>query len=134
MTLAELIHLACASGDGHVAYGWATVDLDRTMNELSGTLPAVWQAVEDGLLGGRGRLLQCAGGAVVVLEPSAEGRLAGWLARHGEGWAVIYRTARPGAELIGSRRMTALGRMGVLERNSPDQLQVLLDNPFMPDA
>jgi hypothetical protein len=133
VTLLELIDLACMSRDGPVAYGWATVDLDRTLRELAEVLPFVSRPVDDQLLGARGRVVECPGRAVVVLEPSTEGRLARWLAHHGEGWAVTYLSGQPGIELIGTRRMTALGRMGVLDRAGSDELTVRLGDPFMRD-
>jgi hypothetical protein len=77
--------------------GWATVELDRAADELGmwlGDAPAGDAPdAADPLLGARARL-RGAGGlpgdAVVLLEPSTEGRLAASLARDGEGPAALY--------------------------------------------
>jgi hypothetical protein len=80
-----------------VAFGWATVELDRAVIELGTALhiPAgeFITADDDGLLGARCRVAMAslAGGqTLVVLEPSTEGRLAATLARVGEGPAAIW--------------------------------------------
>lgn len=87
-----------------VGLGWATVELDRARREVGVALgPGTWAvAPRDGLLGGRAAVFRSATPArpdIVVLEPDTEGRLAGSLARHGEGLAAIYVTARPGTVL-----------------------------------
>jgi len=81
-----------------IGVGWATVDLERAAGEIG---PAVGigpngfaDAPDSVALGARclvapgvlgpGRI------AVVILEPSTEGRLAGHLARHDEGPAVVW--------------------------------------------
>jgi hypothetical protein len=79
--------------------GWATVDLERARRELGprlvdGTDFAV--APDSELLGARcrvGELRQPADARwLVLLEPATEGRLAGTLARHGEGFWATWET------------------------------------------
>jgi hypothetical protein len=93
-----------------VGVGWATVDLERT---LAG-LPDPWVAgpeTEEPSLGARARVVRTGAVALVVLEPSTEGRLAAALARRGEGIACLYVAGEePGA----GRRATALGGEGRL--------------------
>ena len=88
---------------------WATVDLERALADAGDHGARAWEPVEDELLGARGLRLVDADPAVIVLEPSTEGRLAGWLARNGEGEAAIYRER---AGVPATARMTALGRPG----------------------
>lgn len=84
-----------------LAVGWATVELDRAAAELGHALvpgSVFADAAPCELLGARCRLGRLAPGAaaadlVVLLEPSAEGRLAATLARHGEGWWVTWEDA-----------------------------------------
>jgi hypothetical protein len=91
-----------------LAVGFATVDLDRGLSETAHRFGLQrddfrW-AGEDGWLGARTRTAEHAGLALIVLEPSTEGRLAAALARHGEGPIAVYvgvpgpasRTTRPG--------------------------------------
>lgn len=83
-----------------VAIGWATVDLDRAAAEFGTRWPdlaTMKDAPADGLLGARARLAHgkvLPSGpdsiALVLLEPSTEGRLAASLARHGEGPAAVW--------------------------------------------
>jgi hypothetical protein len=73
------------------------VELERAVHELAPLLRpgAAFEPVpRSALLGAR-----CARGPaasatswVVVLEPDTEGLLAGFLARHGEGWAATWRS------------------------------------------
>lgn len=91
------------AGRRELAVIWATVDLERVLREL-GLEPALAAAtVDDPLLGGRvldldepvpaavGAVVGLAGRHRIVLaEPSTEGRLAAFLARHGEGPAGRY--------------------------------------------
>jgi hypothetical protein len=93
----SIVHLRLAG------LGWATVDRERAQAELEALLagepraPAVgpWAQLErDAALGARGWLRDPAQGstlpALAVLEPDTEGRIAAFLARFGEGVAVIY--------------------------------------------
>jgi hypothetical protein len=83
--------------------GWATVELDRAELEVAALLadlgmPGVEDAREDRILGARTRVLRFgAGHRVILLEPSTEGRLAGALARHGEGYLARYLVVDGGA-------------------------------------
>jgi len=99
-----------------IAVGWATVELERAVEELQDRLvpgTAFRPAPDSELLGARGLVGDLASpidGAMrlVLLEPTTEGRLAATLARHGEGWcatwldgadpdvATALTTARPG--------------------------------------
>jgi hypothetical protein len=84
-----------------VGVGWATVDLDRAAIELASDLgirPGDFRDASPSVaLGARCRVASgaLADGdiAVVILEPSTEGRLAGHLARHGEGPAAAWVSA-----------------------------------------
>jgi hypothetical protein len=112
-----------------VAIGWATVELERAERELGRALGVgAWTAApRDGLLGAQAavfRSVESQPPDVVALEPDTEGRVAGSLARHGEGVAAIYVTARPGTVLpprafgipargpLGEGRRLAGGRVG----------------------
>jgi hypothetical protein len=78
--------------------GWATVDLDRATAELAVDLgllgPGVFRpARRSAVLGGACRVADGVlpdDGLLVVLEPDTEGRLAGSLARLGEGPLVAW--------------------------------------------
>jgi hypothetical protein len=76
-----------------VAVGWATVDLDRGVAEAAARLGLVpgrfAPAADDRWLGAWTRVAP-GGPAIVVLEPSTEGRLAAALARYGEGPVAIW--------------------------------------------
>lgn len=91
-----------------IALGWATVDLDRAVEELGNALglPSgrFALALDSRLLGARCRVADAVlpdGSAFAVLEPTTEGRLAATLARLGEGPAAIWLATtadrRPGA-------------------------------------
>ena len=89
--------------------GWATVELDRTEASVGATsgpsgsvaFPATGAApggardeLRDELLGALARVIRTTDQRdVVLLEPFTEGRLAAALARHGEGFAVLYLIA-----------------------------------------
>ncbi len=100
---------------GTLAIGWATVELDRAVQELMPLLERGGRfvpATGSSLLGasaliGYGRV----GGvvsppespdrlAIVLLEPSTEGRVAAGLARHGEGWLATW-TVQDSGDAIG---------------------------------
>ena len=99
-----------------LGWAWATVDLAGALRE-SGTEREMWVPVQDQLLGARGVRLAGSQPALVLLEPSTEGRLAGWLARHGEGEAAIYRQGQSTPQPV-RHAITALGGEGVLERRA----------------
>ena len=78
-----------------VAIGWATVETERAELELSGALGdrlgPFADAPDDELLGARCRSAAAAAPPfVVIMEPSTEGRLAGSLARLGEGPLAVW--------------------------------------------
>lgn len=82
--------------------GWATVDLDRARGVIGSRATAAAagsarpERTAEALLGAFAqRVVDSAGGEVVLLEPSTEGRLAAALARHGEGPAALYLLADP---------------------------------------
>ena len=104
-----------------VGRGWATVEMDRANAELShlvgwGGFDPVERSALLGARCRRARALDTTEGEwIVLLEPDTEGRLAAFLARHGEGWAATWEDAADG-ELAGSRR----GPLGP-ETLRPDQ-------------
>ena len=76
-----------------VGIGWATVELDRAATELSSSAGyTVARAEPDMLLGATARIgrRRSGGPLAVLLEPFTEGRLAAFLARHGEAPAALY--------------------------------------------
>jgi hypothetical protein len=78
-----------------IARGWATVDLARAELELAPLLQpgvAFEPVARSAILGARCFRGPAASTAswIVVLEPDTEGLLAGYLARHGEGWAATW--------------------------------------------
>ncbi len=98
----EILSLDQGLADGRrvVALGWATVDAERAAADLADRWPGCAPfepAPADLLLGAsclasRGSLdgREGRGARLVLLEPTTEGRLAGWLARHGEGPAAVW--------------------------------------------
>jgi hypothetical protein len=83
----------------------ATVDRDRVARELG---LAVEDRPRDPLLGASvGLVRPPAEGVVALLEPDREGRLAAWVARHGEGWAGWYLEAADGLEAASGRAVSA---------------------------
>jgi hypothetical protein len=99
-----------------VGVAWATVELDRAEAELDPWLFATDPSLGDGdaqpdpHLGARTRLRRgtsLPGGTLVLAEPNTEGRLAGSLARDGEGPCALY--VRP-AEGLGAWAAAARAR------------------------
>ncbi|HUQ77372.1 MAG TPA: hypothetical protein VM427_00695 [Patescibacteria group bacterium] len=99
---------------------WATVDLERVLRDLGLEPTLAMAAVDDSLLGGRvldlidplapavGPTLGAVGAARIALaEPSTEGRLAAFLARHGEGPAGRYVGVSLDLAAIGIRAAAA---------------------------
>lgn len=77
-----------------LAVGWATVELDRAASELAGVgLGPFAPAPPDHHLGAIAR----AAPALVLLEPSTEGRLAASLVRRDEGPCALYLAVGAGA-------------------------------------
>lgn len=102
-----------------VAIGWATVEIERAVRELQAAIGdgGSWaDAARDALLGARAAIYRPVAverPLVVVLEADTEGRLAASLARHGEGVAATYVTARPGTVLAaGAFGIPAGGPLG----------------------
>ena len=81
-----------------VGRGWATVELDRAeahVRDLLGGNLQFSDAPRSALLGARcRRAARTDSEWIVLLEPDTEGRLAAFLARHGEGWAVTWESGR----------------------------------------
>ena len=86
------------------AIGWATVDLERAERDIGEALGVELDtkpSPRERKLGATARTTHVFGDgpALTLLEPDTEGRLAGILARHGEGVAMVvvaagYRTRR----------------------------------------
>ncbi len=101
-----------------VAIGWATVDAGRAAREFALHLGQMKEAgfsyaPPDLLLGATcllGRLMDPSAPSIVLLEPSTEGRLAAFLARNGEGVAVVYVASAEGP--FGSESGTDRSRPG----------------------
>lgn len=94
-----------------VGIGWATVELDRAATELGSSGYHVEPAELEVLLGATARVGRLADGGplAILLEPFTEGRLAAFLARHGEAPAVLY-LAPPAGELEAAvARLAAAG-------------------------
>jgi hypothetical protein len=96
-----------------VAVGWATVDLERTASEVPDV--RFGDPGQETALGARALRTTVGSIELLLLEPATEGRLAGWLARNGEGVAVLYVEPAQATEPPG--QPTALGRLGRLERH-----------------
>jgi hypothetical protein len=103
------------AADGALAVGWATVELDRAARELSHLLAAgtgFGPAASSVILGARCRsgAAAAAGLWIALLEPDTEGRLAGTLARSGEGWAASWVLAgASGAQRLSAARPGPFG-------------------------
>ena len=108
---------------GAHAVGWATVELERAVHELGPLLRPGSQfhhAPSSQVLGARCMVGDARGpGApvVVLLEPDTEGRLAGALARFGEGWVATWFHA-PAGERDPAGSAGPLGREW-LDREAP---------------
>ena len=116
------------SAEAVVALGWATVDLERAAADHDRQLRRAARFVpvpRSETLGARCLATRTVPGAdlggrvlpdwLLLLEPDTEGRLAGYLARYGEGWAVTWLGPAP-------ESASAAGRPGPLgpERLVPD--------------
>ncbi|MET0771586.1 MAG: hypothetical protein ABWZ82_00755 [Candidatus Limnocylindrales bacterium] len=108
--VAGLAALRASGSPRLVAVGWATVDLERTLDDLG--IADGGLIVDEPLLGARASRIDLGGTAVLVLEPTTEGRLAAALARRGEGICALYLSPDgPGGR---STQVTALGLPGRL--------------------
>jgi hypothetical protein len=125
---AAVASLPSAVAGRTIAHGWATVDLDRAVDELGlalGVAPDRFVVARDSrLLGARCRVADDVlpdGSSLAVLEPTTEGRLAATLARVGEGPAAVWLAPAGG-----------LGPDSALtERDGP--LSAQHDGPFGPE-
>jgi hypothetical protein len=105
-----LAALVAAPGEHEpLALGWATVDFDRAAAELATELgirvAAFLPAADSVALGARCRVaygVLAGGQPLAILEPRTEGRLAGRLARVGEGPAATW--SRAAGARLGRRR------------------------------
>jgi hypothetical protein len=109
--LERILAVLAAAPEDHptLALGWATVELDRAATELAaelGTVAAAFLPAADSVvLGARCRVaygVLPGGQPLAILEPRTEGRLAGRLARVGEGPAAIW--SRAAGARIGRRQ------------------------------
>jgi hypothetical protein len=108
-----LAALRGTDGPRLLAVGWATVDIERTVRELGGHDGAHARPVGDEpLLGATAWRLDAGGVAILILEPTTEGRLAAALARRGEGICALYLATD--GDVGGAFRMTTLGLPGRL--------------------
>jgi hypothetical protein len=102
--------------DTVVGLGWATVDTERTLDDLrvsgaAGRSLAWSSPTDEPAVGASAVVARLDDLALVVLEPATEARLAASLARYGERLCLVYvRGGGPG----GMRRPTALGVLGRL--------------------
>jgi hypothetical protein len=120
--------------DGPLAVGWATVELDRAVVELGAALeiPSTGFVEAPGSVSLGARCLVApgvlpAGVSLALLEPSTEARLAGTLARHGEGPVALWLAV---GDLVGAA--TSLRRAGrpVWQTvDGPFGPELLLDGP-----
>jgi hypothetical protein len=133
---------------------WATVDLERSVARLRTASvganadpgsTASLRAANDPLLGARVLVLTTGDGRqVAVAEPSTEGRLAGTLARLGEGHVGAYLETPVDLEVVGARAAAAhiplsrpaFGPFGrsvlVLPGKLTSQLLILVERPAVP--
>ena len=114
-----------------VAFGWATVELERAVFELGAALripvDQFVAAADDELLGARCRVANASlsgGRSLVVLEPRTEGRLAATLARVGEGPAAIWLVIADASASVVPVRLA--GPSTSTERAGPFGLERLL--------
>ncbi len=109
---AAAIPSARAANARPLAIGWATVELDRATRELARALgirgdQAFRAAPRSVALGGACRIAPGVlpdGGSLVVIEPDTEGRLAGSLARLGEGPVAVWIAAEAPATALDDLR------------------------------
>jgi len=113
------------AGTTIVAIGWATVEADRACRELDELLgPAAWLTRDrDPLLGARAwrrepRPVPGEGIDLLVLEPDTEGRIAAFLARFGEGVAMV-RVRATGAAGVGAAAPGGRASVGRLVAGTP---------------
>lgn len=104
----SLVRVRALVGPRREVGGWATVELDRAASSFGVVAEAPGSAerrdrhshedAQDELLGASARPIRIANDReIVLLEPFTEGRLAAALARHGEGFTVLYLIVGPDA-------------------------------------
>jgi hypothetical protein len=135
---------AAVGDDPVVGVGWATVDLDRAIDEIAdgvGLSPDAFVEVPPSVaLGAQCRAANASLGVrdvvLVILEPITEGRLAGHLARYDEGPAVIWSGdghagARTGPATAASATPGPLGPETLLpsEADRPGLLRFIVNRP-----
>jgi hypothetical protein len=122
-----------------LAVGWATVESERAATALGGE----WRpAPRDALLGASVQRSTGREPPILLLEPDSEGRLAGALARHGEGPIALYLRAdgKTADErgLAQARTRAGAGPLGrqwlVLAGPPAGPFLLLVDGPAPPDA
>ena len=135
---------------------WATVDLERSVAGLRTATASAGanadpgssdplQAADDPLLGARVLVLMTDDGRQIALaEPSTEGRLAGTLARHGEGHVGAYLEAPVDLDVVGARAAAAhvplsrpaIGPFGrsvlVMQGTGSSRHLILVERPAVP--
>jgi hypothetical protein len=90
------------------AVGWATVELDRAAAVLGEELDTRFTpAARDALLGASVRRSTSGRPGILLLEPDTEGRLAGALAKHGEGSIALYLSVQDLEALPGTLSIRA---------------------------
>ncbi len=113
--------------------GWATVELDRAVAELSALLPGrptFEPAGDDEHLGARCRVARPRHSVPwVILEPSTEGRLAAFLVRHGEGLVAAWVESIDPPVALSKRGRTALGQARLVVGRTPAAAQVFVLEP-----
>jgi hypothetical protein len=120
-----------------IAVGWATVDLDRATGELPANGDWTVDVGEpDALLGAAVRFVLPAttstaslGPALLLLEPTTEGRLAGALAHRGEGPAVLYVSPVDGDLRSSLERLSSAGIRTRLGRGPFGDAALVLGRP-----
>jgi hypothetical protein len=91
------------------AIGWATVELDRAETDLSAEFATAFEpTIREALLGATVRRSTGGQPQILILEPDTEGRLAGALARQGEGPVALYLRV-PGLDEIPAQLETRPG-------------------------
>jgi len=106
-----------------IARIWATVDLDRSLAALGRQGERLAQ---DPLLGAHVALVRSGSDVpLAVLEPSTEGRMAGWLARSGEGVAGSYVGLGDGMDEV-RRRAAVAGALLSAPADGPFGASVLV--------
>jgi hypothetical protein len=122
---------------GHpIALGWATVELDRAAVELGTELGTPADRFQDApgtaMLGARCRMARGIlpdGTFLVLLEPATEGRLAGSLARSGEGPVSVWLAVVDLDSALAALRTAGIGTSA--EHDGPFRAErLIMDGPI----